>query len=234
LLGFAKITRDLTERRQAEAAIGDLSARLFRIQDDERHRLAGHLHDRTSTYLTQVLGSLYRVKAYLKTADVVLLNDVGESIAKVEAAADFIRRVAYLLHPSGLEGGGLVETLRWYLNAVSGQRLRVTADLPDTPIRISKEGEIVLFRLLQECLNYLVGRPGAVKAAVRLSRNGEVLLQVTVDGPLPLGLRDALTSERADLSGFAGARERLRQLGGALKVMAGAKKSVVEVSLPAE
>jgi PAS domain S-box-containing protein len=232
LVGFAKITRDLTERRQAEAAIGELSARLFRIQDEERQRLAGHLHDRSSAYLTQVLGSLYRVKAHLKSADVMLLNEVGESITKVEAASDVIRRVAHMLHPSRLEQGGLVETLRWYVNAISGPRLRIAAELPDRPIRISKEGEIVLFRLLQECLNHIVGR--AHKATVRLSGDPEVLLQVTIDGPLPLGLHDALTSERADLGGFSGARERLRQLGGTLKVMAGAKKSVVEVSLPVE
>src|SRR5688572_26167386 len=128
LIGYAKIIRDLTERRRAEAAIGELSARLFRIQDEERQRLAGHLHDRTSSYLTQVLGSLYRVKAHLKTADVVLLNDVGDSITKVEAASDVIRRVAHMLHPSRLEQGGLVETLRWYVNAVSGQHLTVTAE----------------------------------------------------------------------------------------------------------
>src|SRR6185437_1257867 len=102
LIGFAKITRDLTERRTAEAAIGELSARLFRLQDEDRQRLAGQLHDRTSGYLTAVLGSLYRVKAHLKSADVVLLNDVTDSISKVEAASDVIRRVAHMLHPSRL------------------------------------------------------------------------------------------------------------------------------------
>src|ERR1700752_5096360 len=40
LLGFAKITRDLTERRKAEAAIGELWGRLFMMQDEERQSLA--------------------------------------------------------------------------------------------------------------------------------------------------------------------------------------------------
>src|SRR2546423_1370436 len=44
LTGFAKITRDLTERRKAETAIGELSGRLFRLQDEERQQLAGQLH----------------------------------------------------------------------------------------------------------------------------------------------------------------------------------------------
>jgi len=233
LTGFAKITRDLTERRQAEAAIGELSARLFRLQDEERQRLAGHLHDRTSAYLTHVLGSLYRVKAHLKKEDVVLLDDVGESIAKVEAASDVIRRVAHMLHPSRLEQGGLVETLRWYLKAVSGERLAVTAQLPKTPIRTSKEGEIVLFRLLQECLNFLVARPGTRRVVVQLSADGAVMLQLKIDGTLPMGLRDALTASHQELgAGLVGIRERLRQLGGTLKVMSDEKHSLVEASIP--
>jgi len=233
LIGYAKITRDLTERRTAEAAIGELSARLFRLQDEERQRLAGHLHDRTSTYLTQVLGSLYRVKAHLKSADVVLLNDVGESIHKVEAASDVIRRVAHMLHPSRLEQAGLVETLRWYVNAVSGQRLAVTAELPDAPIGISQEGEIVLFRLLQECLNYLIGRPRIRRAVVRLSGDGEVTLQITVYGSLPPGLRDALTGLESDFGGgLVWVRERLRQLDGKVQVITGDTKSVVEATVP--
>ncbi|MFN2570285.1 MAG: PAS domain S-box protein [Gemmatimonadales bacterium] len=234
LVGFAKITRDLTERRTAEAAIGELSARLFRLQDEERQRLAGHLHDRTSTYLTQVLGSLYRVKAHLKSADVLLLNEVGESIGKVEAASDVIRRVAHMLHPSQLEQGGLVETLRWYVNAVSGERLEVTAELPDKPIGVSKEAEIVLFRLVQECLNFIVGRPGTRRAIVRLSGDDELSLKITIHGPLPLGLVDALTGIQSDFGGgLPPIRERFRQLGGKLNVITDRKTSVVEAVLPA-
>ncbi|MBO0742227.1 MAG: PAS domain S-box protein [Hyphomicrobiaceae bacterium] len=233
LLGFAKITRDLTERRKAEAAIGELSARLFRLQDEERQQLASHLHDRTSGYLTAVLGSLYRVKAHLKSKDVVLLNDVSESISQVEAASDVIRRVAHMLHPSRLEQGGLVETLRWYVNAVSGQRLKVSAELPQRSITISKEAEIVLFRFVQECLNYLIGRPGAREAIVRLSTEGKIQLQIAVHGPLPFGLLDALSAGPSESNGLTGVRERLRQLGGKLDVMAGENKSVVEASVPA-
>ncbi len=236
LTGFAKITRDLTERRKAEAAIGELAGRLFRLQDEERQRLAGHLHDRTSSYLTAVLSSLYRVKAHLKTHDTVLLQDVSDSITKVEAASDVIRRVAHMLHPSRLEQGGLVDTLRWYADAVSGQRLAVSADLPPTTIKMSKEGEIVLFRLVQECLNYIVGRTkGAREANIHLSGDGVVALQVTIHGSLPLGRRDALDAGQDDFGvGFAGIRERLRQLGGTLDVSTAGDRSTVKAELPLE
>ena len=229
LLGFAKITRDLTERRRAEAAIGELSGRLFLLQDEERQRLAAQLHDRTSSSLTGVLGSLYRVKAHLKTADVVLLNDVADSIAKVEAASDMIRRVAGMLHPSRLEQSGLVETLRWYVTAVSGKLLSVRAELPEAPIPMSTECEIVLFRLVQECLNYLVGRGGTRDVVVRVSGTDNVLVQIDITGTTPFGLRDALGTG----AGFAGVQERLRHLGGTLKVVSGGDHSIIEATLPA-
>jgi PAS domain S-box-containing protein len=228
LIGFAKITRDLTERRKAEAAIGELSGRLFLLQDEDRQRLAGQLHDRTSASLTAVLGSLYRVKAHLKSPDVVLLSDVDDSIRKVEAASDVIRRVAGMLHPSRLEHSGLVETLRWYIKAMAGQRLTIRAELPSEPIHLSSQGEIALFRLAQECLNYVVGRGGEREVVVRLSGKVEVLLQIAIKGATPFGMRDALTTG----VGFVGVRERLRQLGGTVKFVSGGDQSIIEATLP--
>ena len=233
LIGFAKITRDLTERRRAEAAIGELSAKLFRMQDEERQRLAAQLHDRTSSSLTSVLGSLYRVKAHLKAADVVLLDDVAESIRKVEGASDVIRRVAHMLHPSRLEQGGLIETLRWYVKAVSGERLNVRAQLPHSVVTLAKEVEVVLFRLVQECLNYLVGRPGTREVVISIIEQPEVVLQITIEGPLPMGLRDALSAGPGEPSaGLPGALDRLRQLGGKFDVITAEHKTVVEASVP--
>jgi signal transduction histidine kinase len=230
LLGFAKITRDLTERRKAEATIGELSGRLFMMQDEERQRLAGQLHDRTSVSLTAVLGSLYRVKAHLKSPDVLLLKDVDDSIARVEGASDQIRRVAGMLHPSRLEHTGLVDTLRWYAGAISGEHLRVRAELPDAPVPMSGDAEIVLFRLVQECLNYVAARGGKREVLVRLTAAPELLLELRIHGSMPRGLHDALSTG----AGFAGVRERLRQLGGTLKFVSGGDHSVIEARLSDE
>jgi PAS domain S-box-containing protein len=236
LTGFAKITRDLTERRKAEEAIGELAGRLFLLQDEERKRLARQLHDRTSPYLSAVLASLYKARERVGDADPEVLEDLNDSIAKVQASSDVISRVSHMLHPSRLEQGGLAETLRWYVDAISGQvGFNVEADLPSVPIRTSTEGQIVLFRLVQECLSHLMGRGGPREATVRLRGNGEAKLEITIHGPLPSGLRDAVTLSNGDFGVvFAGVRERLRQMGGTLKITTGGAKSLIEASLPLE
>ena len=229
LTGFAKITRDLTERRKAEVAIGELSGRLIRLQDEERLRLAQQLHDRTSPYLSAVLASLYSLKELGGDA-------VNDAITKVEAASDVIRRVSHMLHPPRLEQGGLVETLRWYIDAISGQvGFAVDAELPSAPVRVSKEGEIVLFRLVQECLGRMMGRSGPREASIRLTAQDRVKLEITIHGLLPSRIRSAIMAEEGDFGvGFAGIRERLGQLDGALNVASGSGKTVVEASLPIE
>ncbi|MGH7529823.1 MAG: PAS domain-containing sensor histidine kinase [Gemmatimonadales bacterium] len=234
LRGFAKITRDLTERRTAEAAIGELSARLFQLQDEERQRLSAQLHDRTSPSLTAVLAGPHRVKDEVCVAGTSGHRIVVDAIARVEAASDVIRRVAHMLHPSRLEQGGLVEALRWYAEAVAGSiGVSVTLALPARPLRISKDGEIVLFRLVQECLSHLSAPGGGRHAAVRVAGNGQVLLEVTIHAALPPGLRESLAIGRGAFgAAFAGIRERLRQLGGTLKIAVGPEGSVVQATLP--
>ena len=236
LTGFAKITRDLTERRKAEQAIGELAGRLFLIQDEERKRLARQLHDRTSPYLSAVLASLYKVREQITGADPEVLEDLNDSIAKVQASSDVISRVSHMLHPSRLEQGGLAETLRWYVDAISGQvGFNVDADLPSTPVRTSTEGQIVLFRLVQECLSHLMGRGGPREATIRLWAREDATLEITIHGPLPQGLRDSVMLGHGDFGVmFAGVRERLRQLGGTLKITTGGAKSLIEASLPLE
>lgn len=234
LTGFAKITRDSTERRKAEAAIGELSGRLFRLQDEERKRLALQLHDRTSPYLSAVLSSLFKMREHLQDHDPALRADVNDSIARVQATSDVISRVSHMLHPARLEQGGLAETLRWYVNAVSGQvGFAVDAELPTEPIRTSTEGQIVLFRLIQECLSQLMGYSGPREASIRLRGNREVQLEITIHGGLPPHLRKDVALGNGDFgAAFAGVRERLRQLGGTLKITTADAKSLIEATLP--
>ena len=230
LTGFAKVTRDLTERRRTEAVVEELSGRLFLLQDEERKRLAGQLHDRTSASLTSALARLYRLRAELQNRRA--LADLNDVIGELEETGDIIRQVAYMLHPSQLDQNGLVDTLRWYVNALSGQLgLAVEAELPAETVRVSKEAEIVLFRLVQECLSRVVGIHGSRHARVKLSSNGGATLEIRIDGR-STGL-DIPNRRRSDIgTGFAGIREKLRRLGGTLTVTHGGATSLVEASVP--
>jgi signal transduction histidine kinase len=47
VIGASKVARDITERKKAEKTINEkeLSARLLKLKDEERRRIARELHD---------------------------------------------------------------------------------------------------------------------------------------------------------------------------------------------
>lgn len=234
LRGFAKITRDLTEQRRAQNAINELSGRLLKLQDEQRRRLALMLHDRTSPQLTGVLGSLYKLTRRVSMQDREAATELASIIAKTEATTEVIRQISHMLHPPMLEQGGFVEALRSYLEAVPADgRTQMKVELPSKQVKLSKDAEIALFRLVQECLTHLVGSPGERRVLVRVTGNGLLVLEITVHGAQPESLREDVKSNRGDFgAGLAGMRERLRQLGGTFAITSDSEKTAIEASLP--
>jgi len=234
LRGFAKITRDLTEQRQAQNAISELSGRLLRLQDEQRQRFAMMLHDRTSQPLIGVLGGLHRLAHHSGLQDRESRRELQELIAKAEATADVIQQISHMLHPPALDQGGFVEALRSYLEAVPADgRTEVKAELPNKHFDIPKDAEIALFRLVQECLTHLHGTSGHRRVLVRVKGNGVLSVEITIQGAIPSHLREDLKESRGDFGiGLAGLRERLRQLGGTFAIMADSDRAAIEASLP--
>jgi PAS domain S-box-containing protein len=58
LVGYGKVTRDLTERKKAEEQLRELSHHLLRMQDEERGRLGRELHDTVGQHLVATKMSL--------------------------------------------------------------------------------------------------------------------------------------------------------------------------------
>ena len=234
LRGFAKITRDLTEQREAQNAISELSGRLLKLQDEQRRRLALLLHDRTSPQLTGVLGGLHKLSRRVALQDREASREVASLIEKTEATADVIQQISHMLHPPALEQGGFVEALRSYLEAVPADgRTSVKADLPKKHLKVSKDAEIALFRLVQECLTHLLGTSGQRQVLVKLRGNGVLVLEITIQGEMPPHLTEDVHANRGDFGvGLAGMRERLRQLGGTFAISTDSKKAAIEASLP--
>src|SRR5438445_777723 len=105
LQGFGEVTHDLTERKQAEEALGALAWRLVHAQDRERQRVATSLSDSTSPSFVALLSKLYQVR---KRTDGTTAQLTDDCIALAEFLSREIRTVSYLLHPPALDTEGLL------------------------------------------------------------------------------------------------------------------------------
>jgi two-component system, NarL family, sensor kinase len=224
LRGYAKVTRDITERKQAEDRMRELSGRLLRVQEEERRRLARELHDSTAQILSVLSLNLALIKerAVLAT-DPKASEALAESIELAGRASGELRSLSYLLHPPMLDEAGLPNALSWFVDGFA-RRTGIRVDLTISPgfDRLPKDLETALFRIAQESLTNVYRHSGSKTAAVRLALDsGGVTLEIEDVGkgfsaglfengaPVPLGV------------GIQGMRERLRELGGRLEIKSG-------------
>jgi signal transduction histidine kinase len=238
---------DLEERvqqRTAELAaanhnLGELSARLLRLQDEERRRIARELHDSVGQTLAALSMNLAAVGADIerlaKTA-----TTIADSTALVNDMSSDIRTISYLLHPPLLDEAGLSSALTWYIKGFS-ERSKIDVDLriPQDFGRLSRDLETAIFRVVQECLTNIHRHSGSSVAKVLISySDGYVRVEVEDKGKgISPQKRAEIISSPAAIPGVGirGMRERLRQLGGTLDVQSNGEGKGMSVTalLPA-
>lgn len=235
LRGFAKVTRDLTERRQAELALGELAGRLVQVQDEERRRISRELHDTTSPLLTGLTSKLYAARQKAKGTHSEMGPLVEEALALAEATGTMLRTVSSMLHPPLLDQNGLLPTLKWYLDTLSSRTgIRMDVKLPDTMARLPREREVALFRTTQEWLTNAVSW-GARSVKFRMAvRGDDIDLHMDAqNGGWTPDVIEQVKSGRGDLGiSIASMRERLKNLGGGLDVRMRESTIVMQVRLP--
>jgi signal transduction histidine kinase len=221
----------------ANHSLRHLSARLLNLQDEERRRIARELHDNAGQALTALAMNLGAVAEDLgqlmKTA-----GKVADSASMVRQMSDDIRTMSYLLHPPLLDEMGLAPALRWYVEGFA-ERSKIAVDLECSKEfgRLPREVETAIFRIVQECLINIHRHSGSATAGVQITwLDGQVGLEITDHGKgISPQTRDQMESGGTVGVGVRGMRERVRQLGGSLKITsddAGAGTRIV-VRLPA-
>jgi PAS domain S-box-containing protein len=231
-------TKELEERNaevllQAET-VQTLSSSLMHVQDDERRHIARELHDSAGQTLTVLGMNLATVSQLAGAADARLQEQVSEARKAVDQLTQEIRTASYLLHPPLLDEIGVSATLTWYVEGLAERSgLKISLDLPEDLGRFSRDAELVVFRVVQECLTNIHRHSGSKTAAIRLALCDGVVAVEVQDSGSGMSL-EKLTEIESSASGVGirGMRERVRQLGGRILIHSDGPGTTVSVTLP--
>ena len=223
----------LISERTAE--LQALSQRLLRVQDDERRKIARDLHDSTGQTLSALKISVTMLEDQCKhlPAALPIVRDLNQL---ADQALEEIRTMSYLLHPPLLDEVGFSCAAAWYIEGFAKRSgISVKTDLANSPQRLPKRMEFVLFRVLQESLTNVHRHSDATNASISLQCNSE---------SITLEIRDfgkGISAERLLLLrgvsaetgvGLVGMRERLRELNGKLDIESDSRGTTIRAVVP--
>lgn len=217
---------------QRTAALRRLSARLLRVQDEERRRIARELHDSLGQYLIAAKINLDLV-ARAGNEREPQLREARELIDR--AIAD-MRTLSHLLHPPLLDEAGFVSAAKWYVEGF-GRRSGMKAELEisENFIRLAPEFETALFRVLQEALTNVHRHSGSPSVQVRLRMEASsITLTIEDHGKgIPSDILQRFRENGTSVGvGLAGMRERIKELGGMFEIESSRSGTILKVAIP--
>jgi PAS domain S-box-containing protein len=238
------VATELTELVEANEALRSneeslqlLSARLLKLQDEERRHIARDLHDITGQKLAAQSIALSQV-LNRKGQDTESQRLLSECITLSKQIGEEVRTLSYVLHPPLLDELGLSSAVKWYAEGFQQRTgVKVDVDVASDFPRLPPDVEVTLFRIIQESLNNVHRYSGSQKAWVRV--------RPTRDKKIEVEIRDAgkgISPERLNAAngavapigvGIQGMKERMRQLAGKLEIASGVNRGTrVTATLP--
>jgi two-component system sensor histidine kinase UhpB len=193
-----------TERRES-------ARRALAAQETERSRIARELHDELGQVLTGVL--LLLDEAGRSSSGGAAGAAIEEGREAVRSSIEEVRRIVRDLRPEALDDLGLMSALAALATGFE-QHTGVTLarELPAALDGLSPEGELVLYRVVQEALTNVARHADAQHAELRVEAGpGEVRVRVRDDGR-------GLSAAPPDHGGIRGMRERALLVRGGVEV----------------
>jgi two-component system sensor histidine kinase UhpB len=214
----AMLDRLETERRES-------ARRALAAQEDERLRVARELHDELGQILT---GVLLLMDEASKAPPARAGAAIEEGREAVRDSIEEVRRIVRDLRPEALDDLGLSSAIAAMANGFERQTgvhldRTTTPDLPP----LSREQELVLYRVTQEALTNVARHAGATRAELDLSwEDSRVTVAVRDDGR-------GFAGRPPGNGGLQGMRERALLVRGTVDVeSAPGKGTEVTLSIP--
>ncbi|CAN5423131.1 ligand-binding sensor domain-containing diguanylate cyclase [soil metagenome] len=195
----------------------EFSRRLLESQEIERKRIASEMHDSLGQYLLAIknwamfgLNSLSEKDAARK-----YLTEVSETSS---LAIEEVREIAHNLRPYQLERLGLTNTLEYMLkNLKNSSKIIFKYKIEKIDGFLSKDDEIIFYRVVQECLNNIIKHSAAENAWLSVKSDGKLIEFVCRDDGIGFDFATAKNSSKSGL-GLNGIAERVKILKGEFKV----------------
>ncbi|HMY73969.1 MAG TPA: two-component regulator propeller domain-containing protein, partial [Blastocatellia bacterium] len=205
----------IRQLRRVQLAQQQFSQQLIESQEAERKRIAAELHDSLGQNLI-VIKNWATLGKTMTEADAPV-NDQLEIISTTAVQSlNEVRAIIHNLRPHQLETIGLAKTLHFMLQQVSAASgIDFTSEITPLDKLFAPEDEVIIYRLVQECVSNIVKHSQATTARLSLTvSDGQLHISIADNG------RGMVKTERGIRNAESAASTNLQSGGFGLKGLA--------------
>lgn len=197
-----------------------LARRCSQIEEVERRRLAGELHDRVGQTLTAINLNLKIVKSLLSEDSARAVHErLQEVQTLIEEAAVQIRDVIAELHPPVVEDFGLAEGLKWLAGRLQKRfDLTLSVSCDETIGRLPANVEMAFYRVAQSALDNALRHSQATQISLTLRQLADRIEMVVEDNGIGFDPQLILKDKQYPSWGVKIMRERMLAVDGRLEI----------------
>ena len=213
--------RELIERLQkGQDYFQHLARSVWRVQEDERRRLAHELHDGIGHSLTALIHLVAQATDALGERPDEARDRLARARDVAQSTLKDTRDLSRLLRPQILDDLGLEPALRWLARAYQDDhRLAVSLEFDQPFPEVDGDLSTLIFRVTQESLSNIAKHAAATHVNVSLRRRSIYLtLAIRDDGAGCDPEAAFAASSQGRSSGLGGMRDRVRLFGGMLRL----------------
>jgi signal transduction histidine kinase len=221
ILSFALANKLNTFKKEKETTQANalaqatlFSQQLIGSQESERKRVAAELHDSLGQSLGMVKNKVLIIRRDAHNPE-VRDKQVRELEEMVAETIQEVRNISYNLRPLHLELLGITRSIQSLLEDIEESGLiAIETDIEVFDHLLSRENEINVFRIVQECFNNIVKHAHATRVRISVHTDATFILIRIEDNGVGMSSK---TNHQAGF-GLLGIRERLNILNGHLEI----------------
>lgn len=232
LLGSTGILSDVTELKTADESLREserqlrfLSAKLLTVQEEEKTRLAGLLHDSFGQTLIAlkfgVETAIHAAKAENKS---IMLETLQHLVPMVQNSMEELRKTYMMLRPTILDDFGIIAAVEWYCREFEKihNDIHVEICINIVEKQVPQHLKIVIFRIFQEAMQNAFKHSNAKRVRVilrGLKKKIELSIQDNGKGFDPKMATSPDSPHKG--VGLASMKERASLSGGSFRIRSG-------------
>lgn len=203
---------------------------VMKAEDDERKRMALHLHDGIGTLLSAINMNINVLEDY-KEDEQQFSSVLTKTKSILDDAITDVRDLSHQIMPNMLIKNSLSNALRDLIEKTNSPKLKILLNMDGLKDDIDQHVQVVIYRIIQECINNIIRHAEAqsVKISI-LQTSNSINIKITDDGK---GFDLMAQSEKSDGMGLENIKSRIEFLKGEITIESALDKGTdINVVMP--